>query len=141
MAKEKTVRVGRNSHDMPTDGAAYGNASTAGREPIALAQPMSRMTYRGFLDIWIGPRVSRRAAKQPFCDCAWNVVGVELQSSPGKVSTAAAVEELSSLILPVAVSGSAVDRGLAVVTAESRRWLFLCFFFGQVSGVTQLSVL
>ena len=140
------MRVGKNSQDMPTDGAAYASASTAGREPIALVQPMSRMTCRGFLYIWIGFHVSRRAIKQSFCACAINAVGVELQSFSGMRSTAVVVEKSSLLIFPVLVSGSAVDRGLAVVTAESERWLLLFFLSGQLAaaaaaaGVAQLNV-
>ena len=126
---------------MLTDGAAYASVSMAGREPIALVQPMSRMTHRGFLHIWIGFQVSRRAIKQSFCACAMNAVGVELQSFSGKMSTAVLSEKGSLLICPVFGSGSAVDRGLVVVAAESVRWLFLFFCLGQLGGVAQLNVL
>ena len=90
----------------------------AGLEPIALVQPKSRMTYKGFLLIWIGFHVSRRAIKQSFRACAIKLAGIILQSYSGKSSTAVMVEVKLWSLLPV-VWCSAADRGLAVSTAES----------------------
>jgi hypothetical protein len=49
-AKLKVARVGRISHSIPNLGAAFMKDSIAGRDPIALVHPRSRIAYVGFSD-------------------------------------------------------------------------------------------